>query len=107
MVNAKLEFLRMTGGMENVKCAWVFYSETSFYDDEGDERYDLPVDYTDEQWDNFLKALDFDYDAGFGTQMLDGTVWFHNGNWLDRDEYDGSEWWVYRQAPKIPSVLLR
>ena len=37
MVDAKSEFLRMTGGMENVKCAWVFYSDKGFYDDEGDE----------------------------------------------------------------------
>lgn len=39
------------------------------------------------------------YDAGFGSQELYGTVVFNDGSWLERYEYDGSERWVYKETP--------
>lgn len=55
----------------------------------------------------FLEKLDFKYDDGFGGQELFGTVWLNdNESWLERGEYDGSEWWVLKQLPKIPKNLI-
>ncbi|QNI21485.1 hypothetical protein [Salmonella phage 3sent1] len=34
--------------------------------------------------------------------MLYGNVWFTDGTWLERGEYDGSEWWEYKATPAIP-----
>ena len=53
-----------------------------------------------------LDKLDFDYDDGYGIQELFGIVWFKDGSWLERGEYDGSEWWTYKFTPEIPQELL-
>jgi hypothetical protein len=47
--------------------------------------------------------LDRNYEEGFGTQQLDGTVWMSDGSWFERYEYDGSEHWVYKVRPKFPT----
>ena len=52
--------------------------------------------------EDFLNNLDFKYDSGFGGQLLYGNVWFTDGTWLERGEYDGSEWWEYKTTPAIP-----
>ncbi|MDP6999074.1 MAG: hypothetical protein QF569_23555 [Candidatus Poribacteria bacterium] len=48
-----------------------------------------------------------DYDPSFGRQYLDGTIWFSDGTWAEREEYDGSEWWMLRKRPEMPSFLER
>ena len=53
----------------------------------------------------FLNSLDFDYDAGYGLQELFGCVWWEDGTWSDRGEYDGSEWWEHHKTPEIPEEL--
>lgn len=50
-------------------------------------------------WDNFLSCLDKEYDAGWGHQYLYGWVILSDGSWLERKEYDGSEWWEKRIKP--------
>ena len=55
-----------------------------------------------DSFDAFLQALNFEYDAGFGSQELDGVIWFADGTWAERGEYDGSEWWEHRVRPEIP-----
>lgn len=62
----------------------------------------LKENWTNEDWYSFIKDLAFDYDNGYGTQLLFGKVWFKDGTWLERDEYDGSEWWEYKSVPTIP-----
>lgn len=48
-------------------------------------------------WENFSKVADVEYDSGYGAQMvaqdliINGTTF-----WLERNEYDGSEWWEYK-----------
>ena len=49
-----------------------------------------------------LPRLDFDYDSGYGSQELFGTIWYNDGSWSDRGEYDGSEWWQYQKCPPLP-----
>lgn len=66
----------------------------------------LVEDWNNDQWLLFLDGLNFNYNGGYGTQYLYGVVWFKDGTWLERTEYDGSEWWVHEVVPEIPSVLL-
>ena len=53
-------------------------------------------------WEEFEKMADFDHDAGYGAAeirmdlVVVGKDW-----WLERYEYDGSEWWVYKEQPKL------
>jgi hypothetical protein len=41
------------------------------------------------------------YDSGYGCAEVpsDIVIVFKDGCWLERDEYDGSEWWEYKQTP--------
>jgi hypothetical protein len=66
----------------------------------------LKVDHTPEELDEFLDGLDFDYDNGYGGQELFGTIWFVDGTYATRGEYDGSEWWEHHTCPEIPAELL-
>ena len=54
--------------------------------------------------DFVLPKLDFDYDHSYGAQRLFGTVWYSDGTWSERGEYDGSEWWEHRQCPPLPYI---
>jgi len=45
--------------------------------------------------------LDRNYDSGFGNQVLFGTIFCDNGVWMDRGEYDGSEWWITNKYPDL------
>ena len=46
-----------------------------------------------------LPLLNFEYDSGFGTQELEGYIWYTDGTWSERGEYDGYEWWEYKVRP--------
>lgn len=58
--------------------------------------------YTDEEYEKFLADIKISYDEGYGSQEVDGTIWFDDGSFSDRGEYDGSEWWEYQKAPDLP-----
>jgi hypothetical protein len=51
----------------------------------------------------FWDALDFQYDAGYGREYLFGTVWMTDGAWMDRETYDGMEWWDLHIRPELPT----
>ena len=50
-----------------------------------------------------LPLLDFEYDNGYGGQELFGNVWYTDGTWSERGEYDGAEWWEHKVCPDIPN----
>lgn len=62
----------------------------------------LHSDHTLEEFEQFKKDLNFEYDSGYGLQELSGTLWLKDGTWLTRGEYDGSEWWEYHYLPEMP-----
>lgn len=57
-------------------------------------------------WDTFAKHADFDYDTGYGGEQVNlnllvvGDDW-----WLERHEYDGSEWWEFQSLPIAPEIV--
>ena len=55
--------------------------------------------------EELLSFLNKEYDSGFGCQELEGTVLLNNGTWLERGEYDGSEWWDYMVRPTVEDLL--
>lgn len=97
MRNAKKELLEEIKDLK-IKCVYIQVEEWVT----GNINYILPLNYTNEQYDKFIESLDFEYDAGYGGQELYGNVWFENGTWLERGEYDGSEWWEHKVIPEIP-----
>ena len=54
-------------------------------------------------WEEFEKIANFEYDNDYGAQeiaydlVIVGKDW-----WLERGEYDGSEWWEFKQLPEKP-----
>lgn len=96
MTNAKQEFLEEIEG-KDLKCATVTCLHESH----------LKVGYSDCDLVQFLQSLDYIYDSGYGGQELHGTIWYKDGTWSDRGEYDGSEWWNYNSVPDIPTNLLK
>lgn len=105
-MNAKQEFIDFVGNTK-VLCAYVQHGYSVWRDEEGDEDIiiNLPCNYTEEQYEEFLNQLNFNYDNGYGGQNLFGKIWFENDTWADRGEYDGSEWWQRHERPEIPQSL--
>ncbi len=89
MTNAKNELLEHIGS-RTVKYIHLYH--TPDWDTE------VHVHGTLEQ---VLPHLDFEYDDGYGRQNLFGTIWYEDGTWSVRGEYDGREWWVDRVCPEI------
>ena len=55
-------------------------------------------------WTGFKELASFYYDSGFGCEEINldlevvGYDW-----WIERHEYDGSEWWEYKELPDAPT----
>lgn len=106
MANAREEFLELAVNEENTRsvlCAKISHQATYDWDEE--KAFVLKANHTLPEYLDFLQSLDFDYDCGFGSQELFGTVWFTDGTWATRGEYDGSEWWQVHECPEIPEEL--
>ena len=97
-MNAKSEMIEHIADRV-VSCAKVTFGR-EYHDDKKD--FVLRVGHTQADRDAFLQSLDFEYDSEFGGQELYGNIWYQDGPWSDRGEYDGSEWWQYQSVPKIP-----
>jgi hypothetical protein len=55
----------------------------------------------------FLKSMDFDYDDGFGCQEIPSDLKIIGKDfWLERYEYDGSEWWDFKTTP-VPNDIIK
>ena len=58
-------------------------------------------------WENFAKIADVEYDHGFGSQQVATDLLIVGKNWwLERHEYDGSEWWEFKQMPQKPKIKV-
>lgn len=109
MTNAKQEWLELVNG-KKVVAAWVGMEEdwdTKTGEDIYRKNLRLLKGHTEEEYAKFLECLDFEYDSGFGCQELFGMIWYGDGSWSERDEYDGSEWWSLRSLPQIPEWLQK
>lgn len=112
-MNAKAEFIARTAiitscGTREIKCVELSFEDMPWgFDEDGDATYEptpicLKVGWNAEDMETFLNAIDRDYDSGYGRQYLFGTIWYTDGTWSERGEYDGSEWWEHHQCPDVP-----
>lgn len=57
-------------------------------------------------WENFEKIANIEYDEGYGApEVATDLVIVGDGFWLERAEYDGSEWWEFKTMPKVPTAM--
>ena len=99
--NAREEFIEHIGNRE-VLCAKLTTNEHEW---EGSQTFLLKKNYTELDYLNFLSQINYIYDSGYGGQELFGTIWYKDGTWSIRGEYDGSEWWEHVSKPEIPKEL--
>ena len=88
---------------------YILSNHNKFWIDEPmfDKIITLKENWNNDEWLAFLEGLRFNYDDGFGPQELFGVVWFKDGSWLERYEYDGSEKWILKRTPDVPQILQR
>lgn len=56
-------------------------------------------------WEEFVAIADVEYDSGYGSpEIAQDLVVVGDDWWLERHEYDGSEWWGFKRLP-VASVL--
>ena len=103
MANCKNDFLREIEGRE-VKCAEIIYG-SDYWDEEDRRVARLPESFSDSEYTSFLSQIDYEYDSGYGGQVVFGCIWYTDGTWSERGEYDGSEWWEHKSCPEIPKEL--
>lgn len=92
--------------LEDIK--WVKIRYGDGYNDlnlESRNTFILKEDWKPEDLAKFLSKLTFTYDSGYGGQELFGFVCFTDGSWLERGEYDGAEWWVYKKTPQFTDPI--
>lgn len=89
MSNAKKELIEHVDGRE-VEFVSIAFGRS----------YDDDVKRIKGTLEEVLPLLDFDYDDGYGGQELHGYIWYADGTWSDRGEYDGSEWWQHQTRPE-------
>lgn len=54
-------------------------------------------------WGNFAQVANVEYSAGFGApQVAQDLIIVGDGWWMERHEYDGSEWWEFKEMPDMP-----
>lgn len=86
----------------------VAFAKIQYGNDYDDDRcvIELRSNRTEQDEFSFLETLaSIDYDNGYGGQELFGTIVFKDGTWLERGEYDGSEWWEHRKLPTEESLF--
>lgn len=104
MENCKDEFLKETNG-QKVLCAIISRGDPEDDWDKDIQEYRLRIGYSQSDLDAFLENINFEYDSRFGMQEVFGFIWYMDGTWSGRCEYDGSEWWEHRRVPRIPEEL--
>lgn len=59
-------------------------------------------------WSIFEVVADVDYDSGYGSAKVAQDLLIVGINWwLERGEYDGSEWWEYKELPTQPDKDIK
>jgi hypothetical protein len=101
--NANQEFLEHTKN-KTILCAKLTFGDPGWHDSVS---YVIPLGYYRCDLELFLNQINKEYDSGYGGQELFGTIWYTDGTWSTRGEYDGSEWWEYHTCPDIPLDLFK
>jgi len=105
-MNAMEEMLDLINisAQTGIRCAKIL-----FYSDgwSADKTIILKDNYDHKELIKFFEELDFEYSYGPVCWGIYGTVWFLDGTYADREEYDGSECWRIHRTPEIPKELTK
>lgn len=64
---------------------------------------DIEVKLVQFPYEYFKNHADFEYDNGYGAEYVQETlkIVFKDNSWIERNSYDGSEWWDYKKCPVL------
>ena len=58
--------------------------------------------------DDFIKYSKTEYDSGYGAPEVAQDLLIIGADfWLERHEYDGSEWWEFKRMPKYKELPFK
>lgn len=84
---------------------WIDIWITECYSDS--IHYVLTPNHTEKELKAFLEAsFELNYNNSYGARELDGCVFFTDGSWLERNDYDGLEWWEHKTVPSFENVVI-
>lgn len=76
------EYILKQNDIEITDILWIGSSKDNFY---------IPLEHA-------LELMDIDYDSGYGAQVVASDLIVVGKDWwLERHEYDGSEWWEFKR----------
>lgn len=56
--------------------------------------------------EQFIELANRNYDSGYGSpEVAEDLLVVGTDFWLERHEYDGSEWWEYKEMPQRPKQI--
>lgn len=100
--NALEEYLEETKG-KAVIAAYISHGEADWYC--GQIKANLPLNYNVDDFLSFLSELGRIETRLYESCESPSTIWYDDGSWSERGEYDGSEWWERKTCPEIPEEL--
>lgn len=103
-MNAKEELKNHLSSVAKDVIAIEIYLEEYVYRDDDADLSALRTVGT--KFEDVADWLDFNYDTGYGIQQIFGTVWYSDGSWCERREYDGAEWWQHARTPEMPEDIV-
>ena len=103
--NAKLDLLHHLKWcrLPTIKCADMHVVTNPYK-----YRVHLPMEYTAEEYDIFLRSLSHIYYYD-GRRSVDGVIWYEDGSWSSRDMVGecAIEEWIHSIYPNIPIYLSK
>ena len=100
-INIKQELLEHVGNINDVKAVQLKLEKRTTHL-KSVQLFHLPEGYHVGQLQSFLRDIDTTYENGYGWQELFGFIWWKDGTWSSRYEYDGKEKWVHNKVPSYP-----
>jgi len=101
-VNAKEELLKVAK-FKRIECANLVIDAGR----KNERRLYLAKNYSEEEFDAFLKALDFTHNDIYDSDIIIGTIWFTDGSWADREpDENWMFYWHVKKRPQVPDYLL-
>ena len=66
----------------------------------GCKKFTIPID-------EFWKQAQKRYDDSYGIiEVMPDLIIVGEDFWLERAEYDGAEWWEYKEFPQMPKMII-
>jgi hypothetical protein len=104
LTNAKQELIDILGNSRIVVAQVTIIKQ---YNHKEAVTIELESNYTQEEFETFLNALDFEYDRASSYDVdIRGNIWFSTTEWLER-HYDENYLWIDCEVPIIPRRLLK